>query len=72
MLNLFIKSFIITFVGNALTLFDSLFISILFNITSLFKFFSLLSNVLFTKLAISFTLTKFTCTALLIAKVNHS
>ena len=61
MLNLFIKSFVITFVDIALIYFDSSFNSFLFDVTS----FSLLSkSVFFMKLAISLLLAKFACLVL--------
>ena len=57
-LNLSMKSFVNPFVDVALTFFNSLFNSFLFDVTS----FSLLSKpALFTKLAISLLLSKFTC-----------
>ena len=62
MLNLFIKSFVNPFVDIALTFSSSSFNLFLLEVTFLFKFFSLLSNsVFFTKIAISFLLTKFAC-----------
>ena len=60
--NLFIKSFVNTFVDIALSFFDSSFNSFLFEVIFLFKFFSLLSkSAFFTKFEISFLLTKFAC-----------
>ena len=57
-LNLFIKSFVNPFLDIALTFFDSLFNSFLFDVT----FLSLSSkSVCFAKLAISFLLAKFAC-----------
>ena len=61
-LNLLIKSFVNPFVDIALTCFDTSFNAFLFEVTFLFKFFSLSpKSVFFTKLTISFLLAKFVC-----------
>ena len=66
-LNLFIKSFVNSFVNIALTFFASSFNSSLLDVKS---FSSLSKSVFFTKLAISFSLAKLACLSLAVKKFD--